>query len=73
MSAAEVMHPSFSHRAEYAALRGAVAAMERLSFRRAGSIGERIGRFVYRPLGIRRAVVERQLTAAFPERSPAEI
>ena len=73
MSAAEAMHPSFSHRAEYAALRGAVAAMERLSFRRAGSIGERIGRFGYRPLGIRRAVVERQLTAAFPDRSPAEI
>lgn len=73
MSAAEAMHPSFSHRAEYAALRGAVAAMERLSFRRAGSIGERIGRFVYRPLGIRRAVVERQLTAAFPDLNPAEI
>ena len=73
MSAAEAMHPSFSHRAEYAALRGAVAAMERLSFRRAGSIGERIGQFGYRPLGIRRAVVERQLTAAFPELGPAEI
>lgn len=73
MSAAEAMHPSFSHRAEYAALRGAVAAMERLSFRRAGSIGARIGRFGYRPLGIRRAVVERQLTAALPDRSPAEI
>jgi len=73
MSVAEAMHPSFSHRAEYAALRGAVAAMERLSFQRAGSIGERIGRFGYRPLGIRRTVVERQLTAAFPDRSPAEI
>jgi Kdo2-lipid IVA lauroyltransferase/acyltransferase len=73
MSVTEAMHPSFSHRAEYAALRGAVAAMERLSFQRAGSIGERIGRFGYRPLGIRRTVVERQLTAAFPDRSPAEI
>ncbi|HSQ32318.1 MAG TPA: lysophospholipid acyltransferase family protein [Gemmatimonadaceae bacterium] len=73
MSAAEAMHPSFAHRAEYAALRSAVAAMERLSFRRAGSIGERIGQFGYRPLGIRRAVVERQLTAAFPDRSAAEI
>ncbi|HTJ23727.1 MAG TPA: lysophospholipid acyltransferase family protein [Gemmatimonadaceae bacterium] len=73
MSAAGVMHPSFAHRAEYAALRSAVAAMERLSFRRAGSVGERIGQFGYRPLGIRRAVVERQLTAAFPDRSAAEI
>ena len=73
MSTAGVMHPSFAHRAEYAALRSAVAAMERLSFRRAGSVGERIGQFGYRPLGIRRAVVERQLTAAFPDRSAAEI
>ena len=57
-----VNQPTFAHRAEYAAMRGAVAAMERLSFARAGRIGERIGRLGYAPLGIRRAVVERQLT-----------
>ena len=73
MSVAEAIQPSFAHRAEYAAIRGAVAAMERLSFRRAGAIGERIGRFGYRPLGIRRAVVERQLAAAFPDLGSAEI
>ena len=47
-------------------MRGAVAAIERLSFRRAGSIGERIGRLGYAPLGIRRAVVERQLARGVP-------
>ena len=73
MSVSEAIAPSFTHRAEYAAIRGAVAAMERLSFQHAGALGERLGRLGYRPLGIRRAVVERQLTAAFPDREPAEV
>ena len=67
------IQPTFSHRAEYAALRGAVAAVERLSFTRAGNIGNWIGQLGYRPLGIRRAVVERQLSAAFPELDQGEI
>lgn len=67
------IQPTFAHRAEYAALRGAVAAMERLSFRRAGGVGERIGRFGYAPLGIRRRVVEKQLRSAFPNKSETEI
>jgi KDO2-lipid IV(A) lauroyltransferase len=66
-------HATFAHRAEYAALRGAVAAMERLSFQRAGAFGDKVGRLGYAPLGIRRAVVERQLRAAFPEKSQDEI
>jgi Kdo2-lipid IVA lauroyltransferase/acyltransferase len=73
VSVAEAMQPSFAHRAEYAAIRGAAAAMQRLSFRRAGAIGERIGRLGYRPLGIRRAVVERQLAAAFPDLDSAAL
>jgi Kdo2-lipid IVA lauroyltransferase/acyltransferase len=73
MTAVSTIQPTFTHRAEYAALRGAVAAMERLSFRRAGVLGERIGRLGYWPLGIRRAVVERQLSAALPERSPEDV
>jgi Kdo2-lipid IVA lauroyltransferase/acyltransferase len=73
MTAVSTIQPTFTHRAEYAALRGAVAAMERLSFRSAGALGERIGRLGYWPLGIRRAVVERQLSAALPERSPEDI
>jgi len=67
------MAPTFAHRAEYVALRGAVAAIERLSFSRAGRIGERIGRLGFSPLKIRRAVVERQLRAAFPERDASDI
>src|SRR6185436_14036055 len=72
-TAAGTIQPSFAHRAEYAALRGAVAAVGRLSFARAGQIGERIGRLGYAPLGIRRAVVERQLAVALPDRTPDEI
>jgi KDO2-lipid IV(A) lauroyltransferase len=55
-----------AHYAEYFALRGAVAALDRFSMRRAGNIGEWIGALGYRPLGVRRAVVERQVRAAFP-------
>ena len=73
MTAAATIHPTFAHRAEYAALRGAVAAIERLSFAHAGRFGERIGRLGYRPLGIRRAVVEKQLTAAFPDWEHGEV
>jgi KDO2-lipid IV(A) lauroyltransferase len=62
-----------AHRAEYAALRGAVAAVERLSFTRAGKVGETIANFGYAPIGIRRDVVERQLRSAFPEKDVAEI
>jgi len=67
------MHPSFAHRAEYAALRSAVAAAATLSFSRAGSIGEAIGRLVFSPFGIRRRVVERQLEAALGITDRAEI
>lgn len=70
---ASAIAPSFAHRAEYAALRSAVAAVERLSFARAGGIGDRIGRLGYAPLGIRRHVVERQLRAALPNLGDAEI
>ena len=62
-----------AHYAEYYALRGAVAALDRLSMRRAGTIGEWIGALGYRPFGVRRAVVERQVRAAFPGLSEAEV
>jgi KDO2-lipid IV(A) lauroyltransferase len=57
---------TLSHYAQYYGIRGAVAALRAVSFRRAGEIGARIGTLGYRPLGIRRAVVERQVRAAFP-------
>jgi Kdo2-lipid IVA lauroyltransferase/acyltransferase len=67
------MSPSLAHRAEYAALRSAVAAAGTLSFSRAGSIGETIGRLGFAPFGIRRRVVERQVQAALGLTDPAEI
>ena len=70
---AAVAQPTFAHRAEYVALRGAVAAIERLSFSRAGRIGARIGGLGFSPLKIRRAVVERQLRAALPDRDAVDI
>ena len=57
------------HRVEYAALRGAVAMLRLVGFRTAGRVGEAIGALGARPLGIRYAVVERHLRAAFPELS----
>jgi Kdo2-lipid IVA lauroyltransferase/acyltransferase len=62
-----------AHYAEYLALRGAVAALDKLSMRRAGDIGEWIGALGYRPLGVRRAVVERQIRAAFPGLGESEV
>ena len=64
---------TLSHYAEYYALRGAVAALDRLSMRRAGRIGEWLGALGYRPFGIRRAVVERQVRAALPGLDEAEV
>ncbi|HEY2064425.1 MAG TPA: lysophospholipid acyltransferase family protein [Gemmatimonadaceae bacterium] len=64
---------ALAHHLEYYGLRGAVAVLNRLSFRRAGAIGERIGALGYRPFGVRRVVVERQVRAAFPELAEPEV
>ena len=64
---------TLTHRVEYYALRGAVAALDRLDIRRAGAVGQWLGTLGYRPLGIRRAVVERQLRAAFPDLDDAGV
>ena len=64
---------TLSHYAQYYGIRGSAAALRRLSFERAGAIGERIGMLGYKPLGIRRAVVERQVAAAFPGLSEREV
>jgi KDO2-lipid IV(A) lauroyltransferase len=67
------MAPSVAHYAEYAALRGLFGALGTVSWRRASAFGARLGRLGYRPLGIRRGVVERQIAAAFPEWTPAAV
>ena len=58
---------TWMQRLEYGALRGAVGALRRIGIRGAGAVGAGIGKLGYHPFGIRREVVERQLTAAFPD------
>lgn len=65
--------PTLAHRAEYYALRATIEALRALSWERACQVGQRIGALGYRPLGIRKHVVERQIAAAFPELSPREV
>ena len=65
--------PTLSHYLQYAALRAAVGTLRLLSFKRAGDVGEWLGSLAYRPFGIRRAVVERQLRAAFPGLAESEV
>jgi len=68
-----VTSATLSHYAQYYGIRGAVAALRTVRFDRAGAIGAKIGMLGYRPLGIRRAVVERQIRAAFPGLEEAEV
>jgi KDO2-lipid IV(A) lauroyltransferase len=48
-------------------MRATLRGLRTLSWKRACSIGEQLGALGYRPLGIRKRVVERQIAAAFPE------
>lgn len=59
--------PTLSHRLEYYATRAAVAVLHLVGWRAASWFGGRLARLAYRPFGIRRGVVERQIAAAFPE------
>ena len=68
-----VRRPTLAHRAEYYALRGTVAALARLPWKRASDIGARIGLVGHSPLGVRREVVESQIAASFPELGPDEV
>jgi Kdo2-lipid IVA lauroyltransferase/acyltransferase len=64
---------TFAHYLEQYALRGAVAILRRLSFRRAGDVGEWMGALGYSPFGVRREVVHRQVRAAFPGLAEPEV
>jgi Kdo2-lipid IVA lauroyltransferase/acyltransferase len=64
---------TLAHAAQFYALKGAVRAIEMLSWPRAGSLAAAIGELGYRPLGIRRPVVEQQIAAAFPDWPRAEV
>ena len=56
------------HRLEYLAYRGVIAAGRLAGVRAADRLGAALGRLAYRPLGVRRRVVEENLRRAFPER-----
>lgn len=64
---------SLGDRLQLAALRGLLSVLRALRWNRAVAIGEKVGRFGYRPLGVRRGTVERQIAAAFPEMTPDRV
>jgi Lauroyl/myristoyl acyltransferase len=64
---------TLAHRAEYYAMRGTIGALRALSWESACRIGAKLGALGYRPLGIRKRVVERQIAAAFPAMSQEEV
>lgn len=64
-----VKKPTLAHRAEYYTMRATIGALRALSWDAACKVGERLGAFGYRPLGIRKRIVERQIAAAFPDLS----
>ena len=65
-SASTLRQPTLAHRAEYYTMRATIAALRALSWNAACKIGEKLGALGYRPLGIRKRVVEKQIAAAFP-------
>ncbi len=67
------MKATLSHRAEYFALRALIRAVGTMSWEGACGVGARLGAMGYRPFGIRRHVAERQIAAAFPEKSPDDV
>jgi len=62
-----------AHRLEMLALRLLVATLAKLPLNTVRKLGDALGRLAYRPLGIRRRVVERQIQAAFPGLEPNEV
>lgn len=64
---------TLAHRAEYALLRGTIAALGSLPWETAARAGARLGLLGYSPVRIRRRVVEEQVAFAFPELPPEEV
>jgi len=62
-----VKKPTLAHRAEYYTMRATIGALRGLSWDAACKVGERLGALGYRPLRIRKRIVERQIAAAFPD------
>jgi KDO2-lipid IV(A) lauroyltransferase len=64
-----VKKPTLAHRAEYYTMRATIGALRALSWDAACKVGESLGALGYRPLRIRKRIVERQIAAAFPDLS----
>lgn len=62
------MKPTLAHWAEYLLLKGVIGVSGVLGEGGAARLGGALGRLAYRPLGIRRELVESQLRVSFPER-----
>lgn len=58
--------PTLAHRVEYYAMRAILGVLRTMSWDAATKFGERLGVLGYRPFGIRKGVVEKQIAAAFP-------
>jgi KDO2-lipid IV(A) lauroyltransferase len=58
--------PTIAHRVEYYAMRAMLSVLRTMSWDAACRFGERLGVIGYRPLGIRKRIVEKQIAAAFP-------
>ncbi len=69
----DIRRPTFSHHLEFAATRAAVTLLRLVSWRTASNVGARVARLAFRPIGIRRGVTERQIAAAFPEYTAAQV
>jgi KDO2-lipid IV(A) lauroyltransferase len=67
------MKPTLAQRAEFYSLRGVIRVLGVFSWETACRIGGRIGTAGYRPLRIRKGIVEKQIAAAFPEKTPEEV
>ena len=65
--------PTIAHRAEYYAMRATIGGLRALSWDAACAFGEKLGSLGYKPLGIRKRVVEKQIAAAFPDLLPEDV
>jgi KDO2-lipid IV(A) lauroyltransferase len=67
------MTATLAQRLEYYSLRGVVRGLAALDWQTACRIGESLGTMGYKPLRIRKHVVEKQIAAAFPDLTPAQV
>ena len=67
------MTATLAQRLEYYSLRSVVRGLAALDWQTACRLGERLGTMGYKPLRIRKHVVEKQIAAAFPDMKPAQV